>query len=70
MLSVGPASVKRSIWGSADDDIWAAGFEGTLLHYDGTSWASVESKTTEVLYALSGSAGFTDGTGILKKVRP
>lgn len=28
-------------WGFADDDFWAVGDAGTLLHWDGQSWAAV-----------------------------
>lgn len=46
----------RSIWGSSATDIWAGGDEGLLLHYDGTSWSSVPSGTTDPLVALWGTA--------------
>jgi len=28
------------IWGSSDSNIWAAGGDGILLHFDGTAWTS------------------------------
>jgi hypothetical protein len=31
----------NAIWGSADEDIYAAGASNTLLHYDGSSWEQV-----------------------------
>ncbi len=30
------------IWGAAPDDIWAVGYEGLVLHYDGATWQRVE----------------------------
>jgi photosystem II stability/assembly factor-like uncharacterized protein len=26
------------IWGSSGNNIWAVGYDGTIVHYDGTSW--------------------------------
>lgn len=49
-------AAMRALWGSSATDIWAGGDEGLLLHYDGTSWASVPSGTTDPLVALWGSA--------------
>lgn len=48
--------VMRAIWGSSASDIWAGGDEGLLLHYDGASWSSVPSGTTDPLVALWGTA--------------
>lgn len=33
----------RGVWGSSDDDVWVAGGTASLLHWDGTSWSSVNS---------------------------
>lgn len=30
----------RAVWGTAADDIWVGGDLGTLVHFDGTRWAS------------------------------
>lgn len=49
-------SSLRAIWGSSANDIWAGGDGGTLLHYDGATWATVDSGTTEPLVSLWGSA--------------
>ena len=40
--AVGLTEVKwglYDIWGSASDDIFAVGFNGTVLHYNGTAWS-------------------------------
>ena len=29
------------IWGAAPDDVWAVGYGGLVLHYDGTAWQRV-----------------------------
>lgn len=41
----------RSIWGTAADDIWAAGSGGTLIHYNGKVWTRQSLDTTSDLYA-------------------
>ena len=45
----------RAVWGSGPADGWAAGDSGTILHWNGTAWATVTSGTTAALYAISGS---------------
>jgi hypothetical protein len=42
------------VWGSAPDDIYAVGFAGNILHYDGSSWQKMESGTTENLEGVWG----------------
>jgi hypothetical protein len=39
-----------AIWGAAEDDVWAVGAGGLILHYDGTAWAEKTSPTTSALY--------------------
>ena len=34
-----------SVWASGPNDVFAVGFEGTILHYDGNSWSQMESGT-------------------------
>ena len=50
------SSVLPGIWGSAADDVWAAGGGGTILHWNGSVWSAVPSGTTELLFAVWGSA--------------
>ncbi|MCP4346651.1 MAG: choice-of-anchor D domain-containing protein [Desulfobacterales bacterium] len=45
------------IWGSSGSDVFAAGDSGTILHYDGTSWNSMNSGSTDKLYGVWGSSG-------------
>lgn len=40
----------------AKDDVWAAGDQGTLLHWDGKAWTKTPSPTTSDLYALWGAS--------------
>jgi hypothetical protein len=45
----------QALWATARDDVWAAGAEGALLHFDGTAWTRVESGTTRDLLEITGS---------------
>jgi hypothetical protein len=42
------------VWGSAASDVWAAGDQGTLLHWDGQAWALVDAGTSVRLSAVWG----------------
>ncbi len=50
------AEYIKSIWGIDDDDIWAVGPMGTVLHYTGGLWENVESPVTAVLIAMWGDS--------------
>ena len=43
-----------SVWGRAADDVWAVGFDGTIIHFDGTTWTQ---ETTTATVPLTGVAG-------------
>jgi len=45
----------RAFWGSGASDLWAVGDFGTILHWDGSAWASVSSGTTNWLWGIWGS---------------
>ncbi len=36
----------RKLWGSSSDDVYAVGDNGSIAHYNGTSWSKIESGTT------------------------
>ena len=44
------------VWGSSSSDVFAVGVNGTILHYDGTSWSAMTSGTTVLLYGIWGSS--------------
>jgi hypothetical protein len=49
-----------AIWGSAADDIFAVGYQGTILHYNGSTWSTMTnpiSKTSFWLNSVWGSSG-------------
>ena len=45
------------MWGSAGSDVFAVGDDGTILHYDGSSWSGMSSGTSEGLKGVWGSQG-------------
>ena len=54
------------VWGSAASDVWAVGFSGRVLHWDGRKWSSVPSGNTANLYGLWGASKndiWTGGAG-------
>jgi len=44
------------VWGSATNDVWAVGDDGTIVHYDGCMWSMVPSSAIYQLRAVSGTA--------------
>jgi hypothetical protein len=71
----GPVAINK-MWGSTTDDVLIVGDEGSIAHYDGSSWQKLESGTTVDLLDVWGSpdgsvvwaCGYTDfvGTILLK----
>lgn len=45
-----------SIWGSGENDIWAVGDQGTMLHYDGSAWSTVQSGINSRLRGICGTS--------------
>ncbi len=43
-------------WGAADDDVWAVGTGGTLVHWDGKKWSPTMGPVTKTLRAIWGFA--------------
>ena len=46
----------NDVWGSSQSDVFAVNLFGTILHYDGISWSSMNSGTTEALYGIWGTS--------------
>ncbi len=44
------------IWGSSPDDVWAAGDNGSLIHWDGIEWTIIKTDISEEITALYGTA--------------
>jgi hypothetical protein len=45
-----------SVWGSSASDVWAVGYGGLVIHYDGTAWSRVDAGTTNDLHGVSGTS--------------
>ena len=46
----------NGVWGSSNSDVFAVGDGGTILHYDGSTWTTMNSGTN---YSLTGVWGST-----------
>jgi hypothetical protein len=46
-----------AVWGAASDDVWAAGVNGALAHYDGTNWTLAERPTDHNILSMCGLSG-------------
>src|SRR5439155_304058 len=46
-----------AVWGATGNDVFAVGDDGSIWHYDGTSWTAQPSGTTQALYGVWGSGG-------------
>ncbi len=44
-----------SVWGSASNDVWAAGSGGTILHWDGDTWTETRSGLQNTFLGIWGS---------------
>ncbi len=46
----------RGVWGSSSSDVFAVGYSGTILHYNGSTWIGMASSTTNNLLGVWGSS--------------
>jgi len=44
-----------SVWGASQDDVWAVGSSGAVIHFDGTEWKDASLDTTRTLFSVHGS---------------
>ncbi len=56
-LSVGSGKALTSIWGPGSNDVYVSGDAGTMLHFNGSTWNSMNTGSTELLWAVSGAPG-------------
>ncbi len=52
-----PAGDYTSVWGFGSNDLWVGNTIGQLLHYNGSSWQTVNSNTTNAIGAIWGVDG-------------
>ncbi|MBC7897944.1 MAG: hypothetical protein H7066_21160 [Cytophagaceae bacterium] len=43
------------VWGSSATNVWAVGFNGTIVHYDGTRWSRALEGVTHIFRGIWGS---------------
>ncbi len=55
-MNVGGADELYGLWGSSTSNIFAVGFTGTVLHFDGKVWSRMTSGTTYDLHGVWGSS--------------
>ena len=44
------------VWGSSSNDVFTVGYNGTILHYDGNSWSTMNSNTSASIVGIWGSS--------------
>jgi hypothetical protein len=54
-VPTGTTAAFHGLWGAADNDVWAVGTGGTIVHWDGAAWSQVASNTGLDLFAVWGS---------------
>jgi len=62
----GVAKHLQGVWGTGSEDVFAVGYSGTIVHYDGTSWENMTSNTLTHLKCIWGSSSsdvFAAGNG-------
>ncbi len=70
-VNVGTSRILSAVWGVVPFDLYAVGDLGAIVRYNGTSWSTMASGTTEFLWAVAGApdasgAGFAVGlNGVL-----
>ena len=45
-----------SVWGTAPNDVWAAGSGGNVVHYDGATWSAKSTGVHNTFHAIAGSS--------------
>ena len=55
MIASPTSANLRGIWGSTANNIFAVGDHGTILYYDGTSWAKLDSGVQDSLISTFGT---------------
>ena len=50
-------SSLNGVWGTSGSNVYAVGYGGMILHYDGTSWTNISSVTNKGLRDVWGCSG-------------
>ena len=54
---ISTSNLLYALWGRAATDVYAAGSDGTILHYNGSNWTARGSGSVNTLFGLWGRAG-------------
>lgn len=49
-----PEVILNDVWASDNNNVWAVGSGGTILHYNGSNWVKQESGTNFILWDIDG----------------
>src|SRR5205085_12587612 len=49
-----PGAALQGVWGPAEDDVWVAGQETALWHFDGLTWTSPDANAVHHIVAMFG----------------
>ena len=54
--SVPTTNTLNGVWGSSPNNVFAVGYSGTILHFDGAVWSEMSSGTSNTLKDIWGSS--------------
>jgi len=65
LSAIAPNGIPQlfKVWGRSADEVYAVGFAGIVLRFDGTAWLQLESGTTRRLFTVHGNANETVAVG-------
>jgi hypothetical protein len=55
-VDVPPVYPLTDVWGTSSSDVYAVGYGGTILHYDGAGWSEMTSGTSAALRGVWGTS--------------
>jgi trimeric autotransporter adhesin len=55
------SALLTSVWGATADDVYATGDNGAILRWNGSTWSTMSSGATELLWSVSGAPSGTGG---------
>jgi hypothetical protein len=55
-MTSGTTHLLDGVWGSSSSDVFAVGFWGTILHYDGSAWSPMTSGASNPLLGVWGNS--------------
>jgi len=55
-MNSGVAETLNGVWGSSSTNIFAVGYYGIILRYNGSTWSAMDSGTDKRLYGVWGSS--------------